>query len=90
MNCPFLKRARAELDPGSFYASGFPGMNLVKLSEKGYEQRSKRGFGRYTEGKLGQIRTFRRPVELNCKHLRDFSGSFSKQLSWKLVKVADT
>jgi len=29
-------------------------VDLERLSEKGYEQRSDRGFSRYTEGEMGQ------------------------------------
>ncbi len=35
-----------------------------KPSEKGYEQRSERGFGRYTEHEKGQTASFRPPVVL--------------------------
>jgi hypothetical protein len=44
--------------------------NVVeKLSEKGYEQRSDRGFGRYTEHEMGQKGTFRLPMGLRCERL---------------------
>ncbi len=77
------------LDPPDRGYAGFRAF-VLETVRMGYEQRSERGFSRYTEGKLGQIGTFRRPMELHCRHLRDFSDSFSKQLSRKLVKVADT
>jgi hypothetical protein len=32
----------------------FRRMYLMKLSEKGFEQRSERGFGRYTDHEMGQ------------------------------------
>src|SRR5215208_3919854 len=32
----------------------FPGITLLRLSEKWFEQRSDRGFGRYTESKMGR------------------------------------
>jgi hypothetical protein len=53
-------------------------VGLEKLSEKGYEQRSEGAFGRYTEGKIGQIGPFRRSVELRCRHLQAFSDSFRR------------
>jgi hypothetical protein len=49
---------------------------LLKLSEKGYEQRSDRGSGRYTEAKTDRKIPFRWPVRLRCRPLRDFSDSF--------------
>jgi hypothetical protein len=40
----------------------FPGITLLKLSEKGYEQRSDRRFGRYTKAKTGKS-----TVSMACK-----------------------
>jgi hypothetical protein len=53
--------------------SGFPRETV----RKGYEQRSERGFGRYTEAKRGRRATFRCPVRLRCRRVRAFSDSFS-------------
>src|SRR5215207_11422452 len=54
-----------------------PRMPLPKLSEKGYEQHSERGFGRYKEGEMGQIVPSRRSIELHHRRVRGFSDSFS-------------
>src|SRR5215208_2268768 len=55
-------------------------ISLLKLSEKGYEQHSERGFGRYKEAKMGQIVPSRRSVELHHRRVRGFSDSFSRTL----------
>jgi hypothetical protein len=48
---------------------GLPDSPSETLSEKGYEQRSKRGFGRYTEHEKGQTASFRLPVVLAASPL---------------------
>jgi hypothetical protein len=50
----------------------------MKLSEKGYEQRSKRGIGRYIEAKTGRTVWCRCSVQLRFGCLQDFSDSFLK------------
>src|SRR5215208_1466845 len=56
---------------------GFPCRHLLKLSEKGLEQRFRHEFGRYTEDRRRcEKGTSRRSVVLCCRHLRDFSDSF--------------
>ncbi len=47
---------------------------------KGYEQRSERGFGRYTEHKMDRKAPPWRPVRLRWERLRDFSDSLSGEL----------
>jgi hypothetical protein len=46
-----------------------PRTPLLRLSEKGFEQRSKHEFGRYTEHEMGQKGTFRLPMGLRCERL---------------------
>ena len=48
----------------------------LKLSEKGYEQRSECGFGRYIGAKTGPIVPLLCPGRPRLTHLRDFSDSF--------------
>jgi hypothetical protein len=48
----------------------------VKLSEKGFEQRSEGGFGRYIGAETGRIVALRCPGRPRLTHLRDFSDSF--------------
>ncbi len=50
---------------------------LLKLSEKGYEQRFDRGFGRCREAKMGRKVPFRWSVRLHRMLLRPFSDSLS-------------
>src|SRR5215208_35967 len=47
---------------------------------KGYEQRSNRRFGWYTEAKMDQKVPFRWPVRLHCRPVRDFSDSFGTRI----------
>jgi len=47
----------------------------LRLSEKGYEQRSERAFGGYTEAKKGQNISSRRSLKLPCRWLPGFSDS---------------
>src|SRR5918997_1812559 len=49
---------------------------VLKLSEKGYEQRSERGFGRYIGAETGRIVPLRCPGRPRLSHLRTFSDSF--------------
>ena len=48
----------------------------LKLSEKGYEQRSDHEFGWYTEGEMDRKVALWRPTGLRRKGARDFSDSF--------------
>ena len=48
----------------------------LKLSEKGFEQRSERGFGQPTEAKTGRIVLLRCCERPRFTHLRDFSDGF--------------
>jgi hypothetical protein len=48
-----------------------------KLSEKGYEQRSKRDFGWYTQGEMDRNAPLWQPAGLRCRRLRGFSDSFT-------------
>jgi hypothetical protein len=50
---------------------------LLKLSEKGYEQRFERGFRRCGEAKMGRKVPFRCSVRLHCRLFRPFSDGFS-------------
>ena len=52
--------------------------SFMKLSEKGYEQRSDRGFGWYTEGEIDRKAPLWRPEGLRCERVRGFSDSFRK------------
>jgi hypothetical protein len=47
-----------------------------KLSEKGFEQRSEGGFGRYIGAETGRIVPLRCPGRPRLTHLRDFSDKF--------------
>ena len=49
---------------------------LEKLSEKGYEQRSDRGFGPYTGAKRGREGASQQPVGLSCERFRELFGQF--------------
>src|ERR687894_2436972 len=49
---------------------------VLKLSEKGSEQRSERGFGRYIGAETGRIVPLRCPGRPRLSHLRTFSDSF--------------
>jgi hypothetical protein len=55
---------------------------VAKLSEKGYEQRSDRGFGRCRETKMGRKVAFRCSLRLHSRLLRPFrivsEGEFSE------------
>ncbi len=53
------------------------GIYLPNLSEKGYEQRSDRGFGRCTEAKMERKAPPWRPTGLRCRCVQGFSDSFS-------------
>jgi hypothetical protein len=48
---------------------------VERLSEKGYEQRSDREFGWYTDDEMDRKAPLWRPAELGCKRLRGFSDS---------------
>jgi hypothetical protein len=58
---------------------GFPRISLLKLSEKGFEQRSEREFDWFTEGKMDRNISCQRSVRLSRRRLPDFSDSFSRQ-----------
>src|SRR3954452_23559613 len=49
---------------------------VLKLSEKGFEQRSEHGFGRYSGAKTGRKMPFGCLMRPRPGHLRDFSDSF--------------
>src|SRR5215211_4690508 len=60
----------------------------MKLSEKGCEQRSERGFGRYRGAKTGRTVPLRCPGRPRLTHLRDFSDSFiTKFAFWAFSEV---
>jgi hypothetical protein len=48
----------------------------MKLSEKGFEQRSDRGFGWYAQGEIDRKAPLWRPAGLRCERVRGFSDSF--------------
>jgi hypothetical protein len=50
---------------------------LPKLSEKGYKQRSDRGFGQYTEGEMSRKASSLAFGEATLQARRGFSDSFS-------------
>jgi hypothetical protein len=50
----------------------------LRLSEKGYEQRSNREYGWDTEGEINQNPSLRQPATLRCKRLGSFSDSFRR------------
>ena len=54
------------------------GKTVSETVRKGYEQRSERGFGRYTEHKMDRKAPPCWPVRLRWKRLRDFSDSLSE------------
>ena len=58
--------------------TGFPGIYLLKLSEKGFEQRSGREFGWFTEGEMGRKDPFWASVGLHRRPILDFSDGFSE------------
>jgi hypothetical protein len=60
-------RSTQEASPANF---------ALKLSEKGYEQRSERGFGRYIGAETGRTVPLRCPGRPRLTRLRDFSDSF--------------
>src|SRR5215208_2044088 len=51
---------------------------VERLSEKGYEQHTERGFGRRREAKMGRKVPFRCSVSLHRRLLRPFSDSLMK------------
>jgi hypothetical protein len=53
---------------------------LERLSEKGYDQRSEREFGWYTEGEMDRKAPLWRPAGLRCKRLRGFSDSLRREI----------
>jgi len=53
---------------------------LLKLSEKGCEHLSERGFGRRREAKMGRKVPFRCSLRIHRTLLRPFSDSFSTRL----------
>src|SRR5215211_2472176 len=55
-------------------------IHLPKLSEKGCEQRSEGGFGRYIGAETGRIVPLRCPGRPRLTHLRDFSDSFGREI----------
>src|SRR5215217_5400884 len=54
---------------------------VKKLSEKGYEQRSEHGFGRYSGAKTGRKMSFGCLMRPRPEHLRDFSDSFKAKFT---------
>jgi hypothetical protein len=58
-----------------------PRIEALKLSEKGFEQGSERGFGRYTDGYMDRKEPAWRSVGLRCRSLRPFSDSFSRNFA---------
>jgi hypothetical protein len=56
---------------------GLPRIHLLKLSEKGCEQRSDRGFGRCTEAKMERKALSLAAHKVLLQATRDFSDSFS-------------
>src|SRR5215218_8425632 len=61
----------------------------LKLSEKGCEQRSERGFGRYRGAETGRTVPLRCPGRPRLTHLRDFSDSFITEFSEVRQAVPD-
>src|SRR5215203_4620968 len=68
--------SETELPIFEILANGFP----TETVRKGCKGRSWRGFGRYTEAKMGQEAPFRWPVRLRFRRIRDFSDSFTKRI----------
>jgi hypothetical protein len=60
-----------------YTGSSVSGNGCSETVRKGYEQRSERGFGRYTERKMDRKATPWRPLRLRWERLRDFSDSLS-------------
>ena len=60
------------LSDGVYQAAKWLKSSVERLSEKGYEQRSKRGFGRYREAKMGQ----KVPVSVALGHAVGYSDPF--------------
>jgi hypothetical protein len=54
---------------------------LQRLSEKGSEQRSEGGFGRYEEAEMGRNKPSGRSVGLRHGHLQDFSDSLKAKFA---------
>jgi hypothetical protein len=52
----------------------------LRLSEKGYERDSERGFGKRREAKMGRKLPFRCSVRLHSRLFRPFSDSLSTHL----------
>ena len=55
--------------------------SVEKLSEKGYEQHSERGLGRYKDGEMGRKVPSRRSVGLRYRRVRGFSDSFNAKFA---------
>ena len=55
-----------------------PRIHLLKLSEKGFEQRANRRFGRYAEHEIGKEGASWQPVGLSCERARAFSDGFRR------------
>jgi hypothetical protein len=56
--------------------------HVDRLSEKGFEQRSERGFGQYKEGEMGGEVPSRRSVGLRHRRIRGFSDGCSYDVGW--------
>src|SRR5919107_887093 len=59
-----------------------------RLSEKGYERYSVRGFGKCRQAKMGRKLPFRCSVRLHCRLFRPFSDSLSETVRKALEKPA--
>ena len=66
-----------------------PRIHLLKLSEKGYEERSEREYGRYTEAEMDRTAPLWRPPGQRCKRLRGFSDGFSSTTSLTTGALAE-
>src|SRR5215204_1183687 len=58
---------------------------VERLSEKGYEQHTERGFGRRREAEMGRKVPFRCSVSLHRRLLRPFSDSFKAKFTGVLI-----
>ena len=59
----------------------------LKLSEKGSEQRTEGGFGRYEEVEMVRKEPSRRSVGLRYGHLQDFSDSLLSYSDTSLISA---
>ena len=69
------KRFVERLTDAVRYAAKWLKSSALKLSEKGSEQRSEGGFGRYEEAEMGRKEPSGRSVGLRHGHRQDFSDS---------------